>query len=161
MRVNRWVMLTSLVIGLVGSWFIYEATSTYVDATRAYTSVDVVYERGSFIWLEEDFGSATADVTIENGSASDVTVTNLAVYLYFDGEFAGARYTPWEPLDIPTGESRTVPTEFSVATARIQSRGGTGFLSLGGRISLEFADVNEPLTFGLSGDIGQVSEVQE
>lgn len=161
MRVNRWILLTSLAIGLVGTWFLYEATSTYVDATRAYTSVDVVYERGSFIWLEEDFGSATADVTIENRSASDVTVTQLAIHLYFDGEFAGSRYTPWEPLEIPSGESRTVTTEFSVATARIQRRGGTGFLSLGGNIALEFADVNQPLTFDLSGDIGQVSEVRE
>lgn len=161
MRVNRWIMLISLVIGLTGTWFIYDATSTYVEATRAYTSVDVVYERGSFIWLEEDYGSATADVTIENGSASDVTVTQLTLHLYFDDQFAGSRYTPWEPLDIPTGESRTVTTEFSIATARIQHRGGTGFLSLSGNIALEFADVNEPLTFRLSGDIGQVSEVRE
>ncbi len=161
MRVNRWVMLASLIIGLAGIWFIYDAASTYISTTRAYTSVDVRYERGSFIWLKEDFSSAYAEVTIHNRSESDVTVTALTLYLYFDGEFAGARYTPWEQVNIPQGESLTVPTEFSVATASIQDRGDTGDLSLGGNISLEFTDVREPLTFRLSGDIGQVSEVRE
>jgi hypothetical protein len=161
MRVNRWVMLASLIIGLTGTWFIYDATSTYVSAARAYTSVDVVYERGSFIWLEPDFGRAYAEITIHNRSESDITVTTLSQYLYFDGEFAGARYTPWQPVDIARGESLTIPTEFTVATARIQPRGGTGHLSLGGMISIEFNDVKQPLTFRLSGNIGQVSEVRE
>lgn len=161
MRVNRWVMLATFIIGIAGSWFLYDAVSTYVSTTRAYTSVDVRYERGSFIWLEEDFGSAYAEVTIDNRSASDITVTNLSLYLYVDGEFAGARYTPWDNVNINRGESLTVPTEFSVATASVQDRGGTADLGLGGQISIEFADVREPLTFRLSGNIGQVSEVRE
>ena len=154
-------MLASLVIGLAGSWFIYDAVSTYVSTTRAYTSVDVSYEQGSFVWLEEDFGSAYAEVTVHNRSQSDITVTNLTLYLYVDGNFAGARYTPWDPVDIEKGDSITVPTEFSVATASVQPRGGSGNLSLGGNIALEFADVREPLTFNLGGDIGQVTEVRE
>ena len=161
MRVNRWVMLASLVLGLAGSLFIWSAASSYISTTRAYTSVDVIYERGSFIWLEEDFGSAYAEVTIDNRSESDITVTSLSLYLYFDGEFAGARYTPWEQISIAEGESATIPTEFSVAAASIQGQGGTGNLSLGGNISIEFAEVREPLTFRLGGDIGQVSEVRE
>ena len=161
MRVNRWVMLASLVIGLTGAWFIYDASSSYISTTRAYTSVNVSYERGSFIWLDPEFGRAYAEVTINNDSDSDITVTTLTLYLYFDGEFAGARYTPWEPVNIARGESLTVPTEFTVATASIQGRGGTGNLSLGGNIALEFADIREPLTFSLSGNIGQVSEVRD
>lgn len=154
-------MLASLVLGLAGIWFIWSASSSYISTTRAYTSVDVIYERGSFIWLEEDFGSAYAEVTIDNRSESDITVTSLSLYLYFDGEFAGARYTPWEQVSIAQGESLTIPTEFSVATASIQRQGGTGNLSLGGNISIEFAEVREPLTFRLGGDIGQVSEVRD
>lgn len=161
MRVNRWVMLATLIVGIAGSWFLWSAVSTYVSTTRAYTSVSVAYERGSFIWLEQDYGSAYAEVTIHNRSASDITVTNLSLYLYFDGDFAGARYTPWERINISRGESVTIPTEFSVATASIQDRGGTGNLSLGGNIAIEFADIREPLTFRLGGNIGQVSEVRE
>jgi hypothetical protein len=161
MRVNRWVMLASLLIGITGIGFIYSATSTYVSTTRAYTSVDVVYERGSFVWLDPEFSQAEADVTILNRSETDITVTMLTLYLYFDGDFAGARYTPWERVDIPQGESLTVTTLFTVATARIQPRGGTGNLTLGGQIGIEFDGIREPLAFRLSGNIGQVSEVRE
>lgn len=161
MRINRGVLLLSLLLGVAGGWAIVNATTTYVDTTRAYTSVDVLYERGTFVWLENDYSRAVADVTIENRSDTEVRVTFLALHLHFDGAFVGSRYTPWEPLNIRSGESRTVTTEFSVATAGIGDRGGEGALSLGGNIALEFAGVNEPLTFPLSGTIGQVSEVRE
>lgn len=161
MRVNRWVMLASLIVGIAGIWFLWGATSTYISTTRAYTSVSVAYERDSFIWLEPDYGRAYAEVTIHNRSDSNITVTSLSLYLYFDGDFAGARYTPWERLDVARGESVTVPTEFTVATASIQDRGGTGNLSIGGNIAIEFSDVREPLTFRLGGDIGQVADVRE
>ncbi len=160
MRVNRWIMLVSLVIGLAGVWLVYNAASTYVAATRAYANVDVRYEQGSFVWLDPAFESGRADVTIHNNSDTDVTVTTLDLHLYFDDEFAGSRYTTWEPLDIPKGTTATVPTEFKVAISRIRPLGGSATLLLNGSITLEFAGVNEPLTFPLRGTIGQVSEVE-
>ncbi len=160
MRVNRWVMIVSAVLGLVGAWFVYDAATTYISAARAYASVSVVYERDSFIWLEEDFSSAEAEITIHNRSESDVIVPTLMLYLYVDGQFAGARYTPWQTLSIPKGESVTILQEFSVATASVQDKGGTANLSLGGQISIEFADVKTPMTFRMQHPIGQVSEVR-
>src|SRR5690606_22973160 len=138
-------------VGIVGSWFVYDAASTYVAGVRAYQNVDVVYEKGSFIWLEADYGSATADITIHNNSDSDLTVTYLALHLYFDGNFAGSRYTRWEPLDIPKGESHTVTTIFQVSISLIQHQGGTGCLILGGTITMEISDVNQQLPFNLPG----------
>lgn len=160
MRVNRWIMLVSLAVGLAGIWFVYDAASTYVAATRAYASVDVRYEPDSFVWLDPEFERGRANLTIHNESDSDVTVALLELHLYFGEEFAGSRYTPWEPLEIPSGTSATVTTEFQVAITRIRPQGGTTELSLRGSITLEFADVNEPLTFPLRGTIGQVSEVE-
>lgn len=159
MRVNRWVMLVSLVIGLAGAWFVYDASSTYVSATRAYASVDVRYVSGSFVWLDPQFEQGRADLTIHNESDSNVTVALLNLYLYFDGEFAGARYTPWEPLEIPRGTAATVTTVFTTSISRIRPLGDSADLSLTGSITLEFEDVNEPLTFPLRGTIGQVPEV--
>lgn len=161
MRVNRWVMLVSLAVGLTGVWFVYDATSSYVGATRAYASVDVRYEQGSFVWLDPGFDSGRADLTIHNESDTDVTVALLQLHLYFGEEFAGSRYTPWEPLLIRSGDTATVTTEFDVSISRIQPQGGTADLSLTGSITLEFDGVNEPLTFPLRGTIGQVSEVEQ
>lgn len=161
MRVNRWIMLVSAILGLVGGWLVYDAASTYVAAARAYASVSVVYERDSFIWLDEDFSAAEAEITIHNRSESDVVVPTLTIYLYVDGQFAGARYSQWRPLSIPKGESVTMVQEFSVATASVQDKGGTADLSLGGQISIEFSDVKTPMTFRMQHPIGQVSEVRD
>ncbi|MBA2452445.1 MAG: hypothetical protein H0V47_04705 [Chloroflexia bacterium] len=159
MRVNRWIMLVSLAVGLAGVWFVYDAASTYVAATRAYASVDVRYESDSFIWLDPAFERGRADITIHNESDSNVTVALLDLHLYFDDEFAGSRYTPWQPLEIPSGTSAVVTTEFQIAISRIRPQGGTADLSLRGSITLEFDDVSEPLTFPLRGTIGQVAEI--
>ena len=161
MRVNRWIMLVSLVIGLAGVWFVYDASSSYIAATRAYTSVDLQYEEGSFVWLDPAFERGRADLTIHNNSDSDVTVTLLDLYLYFDDEFAGARYSTWEPLDISAGTSETVTTVFEVAISRIRPLGDTAELRLGGSTTLEFENVSEPLTYSLGTTIGQVSEVEQ
>lgn len=160
MRVNRWVMLVSLAVGLAGVWFVYDATSTYVAATRAYASVDVRYESGSFIWLDPEFERGRADVAIHNASDTDLTVALLQLHLYFDEEFAGSRYTAWKPLVIPSGDTAIVTTEFDISISRLRPLGDTAELRLSGSITLEFDGVNEPLTFPLRGTIGQVSEVE-
>lgn len=161
MRVNRWIMLISLLIGLAGIWFVYDASSTYVSAIRAYSGVGVTYESDSFVWLDPDYENGRAELTIHNNSDTEVTVTLLDLYIYFDDEFAGARYIPWEPLIIPEGMSETVPAEFDISISRIRPLGGTAELALGGSITIEFDGVNEPLTFPLRRTIGQVTEVEE
>lgn len=161
MRVNRWVMLVSVLIGLAGSWFAYDAAATYVAATRAYSAVDVRYVPDSFVWADPAFGSGRADFVIHNGSESDVTITTLTLHLYFDGEFAGSRYTTWDPLEIPKGTDATVTPEFTVSISRLQPQGGTAALGVHGNITVEFKDVKEPLTFPLRGTIGQVSKVEQ
>jgi hypothetical protein len=160
MRVNRWILLVSVVLGMVGAWFAWDAATTYVSAARAYASVSVVYERDSFIWLDEDYSAAEAEITIHNRSDSDVIIPTLQLYLYVDGQFAGARYSRWPVISIPKGESITLVQEFSVATASVQDRGGTAQLSLGGQISIEFTDVKTPMTFRMQHPIGQVSKVR-
>lgn len=157
MRLNIVVLLLSLAAGIAGVFVLQEAFADYLDATRSYTQVDLRYVDGSFEWLDDEYENSRAEVSIHNRSTHVVTVAQLDMFLYFDGEFAGARYENWQPVEIVPGDERTFETEFQTTANSIQQQGGTADLSIRGRMRLEFEDIEDPLSIQFSGDIGQVS----
>lgn len=156
MRLNVIVLALSLASGIAGVVVLQNAFADYLDATRSYTQVELRYVDGSFEWLDDEYELSRAELRVTNRSAHVVTVAHLDTFLYFDGEFAGARYTFWEPIEIAPGESRTVEAEFQTTSNSIQDQGGTAELSIRGRMRLEFEDIDEPFSIRYSGDIGQV-----
>lgn len=156
MRLNVWVLLLSFCAGVAGIWFLFAAFDDYLDATRSYTQVDLRYQDESFQWLDAEYEESEAVLTVANRSTHVVTVTQMDVFLYFDGEFAGAEYTTWEPLEVDPGEVETFMVGFQTSTNTIQDQGGEADLSLAGRMRLEFEDISEPLSIRFSGDVGQV-----
>ena len=112
MRPNRWVLLASFIVGAIGLWSYVTAIQDYRRTAGAYTSVDAEFIPGSFVWLDADYETAEADFVITNDSQADATVDFLILRLYFDGEFAGAQYRPWSPVDIPRGSEQVVTVPF-------------------------------------------------
>lgn len=156
MRINRWVLLASAIIGLAGAWSLFTAFRDYVDTVNSFTEVDLQYVKGSFSWADPEFERGSAKVEIFNDSGHDVTVTHFSIFLEFDGEFAGTDYRTWDDLAIPAGESRVVTAEFQVTATRRQDQGGTADLGLHGSMWLEFEEIEEPLSISFAGTIGQV-----
>lgn len=157
MRLNRWVMLISLIAGVAGIWFVVSAFDDYLTATRSFTQVEVTYVDDSFVWLDPNYEQGQADITITNNAGRAMTIEYLNLSLAFDGEFAGAWYDRWEPMEIPAGESITVTAVYTVTQNSIQSQGGDANLTTRGRMRLAFDEIEEPLTINIRREFGQVS----
>lgn len=157
MRLNRWVLLLALVVGGAGTGFLINAVTQFLDANRSYTSFDIRYVPDSFTWQEPDFEHAVAQVTITNDADRNVTIEHLQLHLYFDNEFAGSWYEPWEQIVLEPGASVTVTPRFTVTANSIQERGGEAELAIGGQMRLAYAQIERTLTVPLSGTVGQVS----
>ncbi len=156
MRLNRIVVVVALIVGLGGSWLTARAFQQYLDATEAFSLVDLRQEPDTFRWLDPDYGEAEAVFEFVNRSERDITVESLSLSLRFDQQFAGADYAPWEPMEIPAGERRTFPATFTITANSIQHRGGDANLSFRGQMKLSFANIEEPLVVRFRGQIGQV-----
>lgn len=156
MRVNVWVLLLSFCAGVAGVWFLFAAFDDYLDATRSYTQIDMRYEEDSFQWLDAEYEDSEATLTIINRSDHLVTVRRLDAFLYFGEDFAGADYESWQSVTIDPDEAHTFTVSFQTTTNTIQDQGGEAELRVGGRMSLEFDEISEPLHIRYSGDVGQV-----
>jgi hypothetical protein len=156
MFLHRWVLLVSLLAGAAGIWAVAAAFTEYRDAARAFATVDIAYVPGSFVWLAPDYSAGRAELVVTNHSPADVTIEFLDARLYFDGEFAGAHYAAWQPLQVARGTTATVALDLRVATSGIQARGGDAELALRGAARLRFAGIERPLTTRLRGAIGRV-----
>ena len=156
MRLNRWVLLLALLVGGIGTGFLINAFSQFLDANRSYTSFDIAYVPDSFTWQDSDFEHAVAEVTITNDADRSVTIEHLQLHLYFDNEFAGSWYEPWEQIVLEPGASVTVIPRFTVTSNSIQPQGGTAELALGGQMRLAYEQIERTLTVPLRGTVGQV-----
>lgn len=156
MRLHHWVLLVSLIAGVIGAWFAQDAFRQYLDATEAFTEVSMRYEPDSFEWLDPEFDRGQAQLTIINDSSHDVVVDHMNMFLDFDGDFAGARYDPWENVEIPAGETHTFTAEFLITANSIQPQGGEAELRIRGTMGLEFEEIEEPYSVKFGGTIGQV-----
>lgn len=150
MRPNRWVLVVSLIVGLLGTWSYVTAIQDYRRTAEAFTSIELEYISGSFEWLDEEFGTAEARFNISNDSRADAAVEYLILRLYLDGEFAGAQYRPWQEVTVPAGEvvEITVPFEISISTTRDQAQGVSP--TVRGEMRLAFDQVEQSLTVPLS-----------
>jgi hypothetical protein len=156
MRPNRYMILVSILFGAFGAWFSAEAVGQYLNTTRSFASVDTRYVEGSFSWEDSDHEEATAEVVITNDSDNNATLDYLGMNLYFDGTFAGARYEPWDAIDIPSGESVSVEIPFLVSITEMRSQGSEAELSLRGQMRLNFEGIERDMTVPTGGTIGQV-----
>lgn len=156
MRLNRWVLVLTLLIGAVGTGFLINAFQQFLDANRSYTSFAVRYVPDSFTWLDSEFEAGEARITITNDADRLMTIEYLTLHLYFDGEFAGSWYEPWEQVELAPGETVTLAPTFSITTNSIQDSGGDAELTLGGQIRVAYARIERTLTRTLTGTIGEV-----
>jgi hypothetical protein len=156
-RLNRWVLLTALLVGVVGTGFLVRAVQQFVDANRSYTSFAVRYVPDSFTWLDAEFEQGVAQVTITNEADRLMTIEYLTLHLRFDGEFAGSWYQAWEPVELAPGQTITLSPTFTVTTNSIQAEGGQATLSLSGQVRVAYAGIERTLTRNLRGEIGAVA----
>lgn len=157
MRLNRWVLLVTLLIGVVGTGFLVRAVQQFLDANRSYTSFVVRYVPDSFTWLDAEYEHGAAEVTITNDADRLMTIEYLTLHLSFDGEFAGSWYQAWEPVELAPGETITLSPNFTVTTNSIQAEGGSATLTLGGQIRVAYAGIERTLTRNLQGTVGEVA----
>jgi hypothetical protein len=156
MRPNRYVLLVSFLLGAFGFWFSADAVAQYLNTARSFTSVYAVYVEDSFEWLDPEHERARAEVTIINDAPNDVDIAYFSLNLYFDGDFAGARYEPWERFVIPAGEQATFEVPFQVPIAHQRPRGSEAEIRLRGQMRLEFEGIERPMNVRVSGTIGVV-----
>ncbi len=156
MRPNRYIILVSILLGAFGAWFSADAVGQYLNTARSFASVDARYVEDSFVWLDPEHERATADFVITNESDNDARLSYFAIMLYFDGQFAGARYDQWEPIDIPAGDSVTVEINFLTSITQIRPEGSDAELSVRGQLRLDFEGIERDMTVPARGTIGRV-----
>jgi hypothetical protein len=156
MRPNRYIVLISLLLGVAGAWLSADAVGQYLNAARSFASVNATYVDGSFAWEDPQYERATAQFEIVNDSDNDARLVHFSINLYFDGRFAGARYAPWDAIDIPAGSSVTVDIPFLVSISELRPEGGDAELSVSGQLRLEFENVGRDMTVPARGTIGHV-----
>ena len=156
MRLNPLVLGISLLIGVGGLVLGLRAFSTYSDAAKAFTRIELAYVPDSFEWQDPEYDRAEATVRVTNDSQFPATVESFRIDLRFDGEFAGSDYDRWIPMKVPANETREIPVHFTVTANSIQAEGGDAQLSFGGQLLVRFARFERPLSFRFRGPIGQV-----
>ena len=156
MRPNRYVILVSILLGAFGAWFTADAVGQYLNTARSFAAVDAHYVEDSFRWLDPNHEEALADFVIVNDSDNDARLSHFGLSLFFDGEFAGARYRQWEPVDVPAGESVQVEIHFQTSITRVRDQGSDAELSVRGRLRLDFEGIERDMTVRTSGTLGRV-----
>lgn len=156
MRPNRYIILVSVLFGVFGIWFSAQAVGQYLNTVRSFANIELAYVEDSFAWEDPEHERANAEFVIRNDSENDATITYLGLNLLFDGEFAGARYQPWDPLDVPAGESVTVEVPFLVSSERLRPAGSEAELGLSGEMGLEFEGIQRDMTVRVAETIGRV-----
>jgi hypothetical protein len=156
MRPNRYVILVSILLGVAGAWLSADAVGQYLNMARSFASVDAQYVDDSFRWLDSDYEQAVAEFEVTNDSDNDARLDYLAMSLYFDDRFAGARYDQWEVVEVPAGESVTIEVSFFTSISELRPSGGEAELSVQGQMRLDFENVGRDMTVRTSGTLGQV-----
>lgn len=156
MRPNRYIILVSIVLGIVGTWLSADAVGQYLNIARSFASVNAEYVDDSFVWLDPDYERGRAQFNVRNDSDNDALLDYLSMNLYFDGQFAGARYAQWDPVEIPAGESVTVEVPFFVSISERRAEGGDSELSVQGQLRLNFDNIERDMTVRTSGTLGEV-----
>lgn len=161
MRPNRYVILVSILLGLFGIWFSADAVGQYLNTVRSFAGIEYSYVEDSFTWLDPEHRRGTAEFRIHNDADNAVTIAHLEALLYFDGEFAGARYTDWDRVEIPAGETSTVEVQFLTSIERMRSAGSEADLSVESQIRLDFEGIEREMTVRASDSIGRVPYEEE
>jgi hypothetical protein len=156
MRPNRYIILISILFGAFGAWFSADAVGQYLNTARSYAAVDAYYVEDSFAWEDPEHERARAEFVIVNDSDNDARLSYFGMNLMFDGQFAGARYEPWDPIDIPAGESATVEVPFLISISSLRPEGSDAELSVRGQLRLDFETVERDMSVPMSGTIGRV-----
>lgn len=156
MRLNPFILIATLIVGIGGLVMGIRAFATYDDAAEAFTRLELVYVADSFEWQSDDYETGTATFRITNGSSFPADIESFSIALQFDGDFAGSDYERWEPIIVPAGESRVIPATFTITSNSIQDKGGTAQLSFSGQVLARFAEFEQPLSFRFRGTIGPV-----
>jgi hypothetical protein len=157
MRPNRYIIIASILLGAIGTWLSVDAISQYMNMARSFSSVNARYVEESFAWEDPQHERANATFTVTNNSDNDATLDFLTMSVYFDGQFAGARYDSWAPLDIPAGESVELDLSFLISISELRPRGGEADITVRGQLRLDFEGIERDMTVPTSGRIGQVS----
>src|SRR5687768_14820156 len=145
MYLHRWVLLVSLVGGLLGSVAAARAFTAYRDAARAYSQVEVVYVPGSFDWRDAGLTTARIELDILNRPPRQVPVEFLTVNLYLDGQFVGSDYTTWQPLAIARQADARVETTLQIAGDTLRAGAPSAEIALRGEVRLRFDSIERPL----------------
>lgn len=156
MRPNRYIILVSILFGVIGAWFSVDAVGQYLNTTRSFASVSAEYVDGSFAWGDPEHQRATSEFLITNDGENDASLAYFSVSLYFDGRFAGARYDDWDAIVIPAGESVTVSVPFIISISELRPEGSDAELSVRGRLQLDFEGIERDMTVSTAGTIGQI-----
>jgi hypothetical protein len=156
MRPNRYIILLSILLGAAGTWLTADAVGQYLNTARSFASVHAQYVEGSFAWEDPQHERAHATFAITNNGDNDARLTHLGMNLYFDGQFAGARYEQWEAIEVPAGESVEVDVPFLISISERRPDGSDAELSVRGQLRLEFEGIERPMTVPARGTIGQV-----
>ena len=154
MRLNPFILLLTIVAGIVGAVATVRAFSTYDGAAGAFTDVELQYVPDSFRWLDPDFDQGEARFRVVNDSDFDATVESFGISLRFDGTFAGSDYDRWEFQTVSSGDQFEFPVRFSVTANSIQSGGGEAVLGFTGQMRVVFDEFEQALNFRFRGEIG-------
>jgi hypothetical protein len=155
-RFNEVVLVVALAVGAVGAWSLWDGVSQYVATSRAFAAVTIDYQPGSFIWLQPTGESASFRLVVVNDAPRGVIVESLDVYLYFDGEFAGANYEPFQPVALAAGETRAVDVRVRVTSRSKLPQAGTAVLSLRGSAIFRFEGIARARGLDIIDTIGVV-----
>lgn len=161
MYLNRWVLLLSLIAGVLGVWAIGRAFADYRQAAESFSEVSASYVPQSFVWRDAEFSTGEAEFIVVNNTPAAVTIEFVQLRLYVDGAFAGAEYSGWEPVIVPAGDETRFTSTFQVTTPELQPQGGSAELSVRGDLRLRFAEIERPLVIRARDTIGHVAEVKE
>lgn len=156
MRPNRYVILVSVLLGVFGIWFSAQAVGQYLNTVRSFSNVELEYIEDSFTWEDPGHERAHAEFVMRNQSENEATISYLALNLYFDDDFAGARYQPWDPIVVPAGESVTVEVPFLVSIENLRPAGSEADLRVSGEMRLEFEGIQRDMTVRVVESIGRV-----
>jgi hypothetical protein len=155
MRPNRYVILVSLALGAVGIWFTVDALQQYFNVTRSFTSVHIEYVDETFVWDDAAYEHGTGAFRITNNAPNDVVIAHVTVNLFFDGQFAGGRYQPWERIAISSGESADIEMPFFISIAPQRERAENADLSVSGQMRLEFDGIEQGMTVRFNEQLGE------
>jgi hypothetical protein len=161
MRAFLAIIALSMAIGVAGVWTLVDAASQYTSTLRAFTSLEIRYQPGSFVWTDPEFERGRATIVFTNNSPANARVNNVSLYLLFDGEFAGSGISGAETFTLARGESRSVVVEFIVISRGIQARGGSATLGLSGDVVASFSGIDRDVSLQVRHTIGQVATVEE